>query len=131
MHILPAAAHHVAPGIVGKTDVVMSGREPFEIGMPVEVDGRFVSHWEVPGFRYRTKRRWRFDRVTFCHFVDADGRWLQPPRTPELPDRRSSRSWQVRALVTPVAHGRFGHKGIFHWKLRVDEWLFVEEIPTK
>jgi hypothetical protein len=102
----------------------------FRIGEAVRCSGRYFMHWEVSRFDVRQPRRWFGSRVVHCELVDdTAGDTLLDRVGSRLPDKwryHPGLVFDVTMDVTPVEHGRFGHRGMIEWRLRVDHWISVE-----
>lgn len=106
-------------------------RFDLQLGVPLTVRGVYVDHWEVPRLELRVRHRLR----PVCCGVEAapgvaasvfEAAGVQRPENWRF--HRGVR-FDVVAHVTPLEFGRFGHRGIQRWRLRVDEWVSVSARP--
>lgn len=114
-----------------------TGVVTWKVGETLRVRGLYVQHWEWSRFEIPQPRRhrWFSSRPVLCRLepregiaptvADAAGVWV--PR-----DRRNPVVYfDVVADVTPVEEGHFGHRGTLHWRFRVEEWVWVQQLDEQ
>lgn len=102
---------------------------PLAIGKRTRVVGTYRAHWEMSRFEIAVRGH---RRPVVCQLVpgeDAQSGLFEAAGI-ELPElgtwrRHPGLVFDVIADVTPLEYGRFGHRGMCRWRLRVDGWVQV------
>ena len=108
------------------------------LGETVRVHGVYVAHWEVARFELRRRRRYRWlgDARVLCLLEPREGiadgvRDVAGVPQPDNWRLHPGLRFDVVADVTPVEYGRFGHRGMLRWRLRVEEWVSVAQVDRR
>jgi len=105
------------------------------VGEARRFDGVYFAHWEISHFKIETGRRFfgLVKETERCALVTGDDvEPLSGKLFPEGLPPNWRMSFGVRFAMSfdgrVLEHGRFGHAGWCHWRVRVLRWIHVARV---